>query len=58
MKTQNYIVSLLKKLGYSDEVIIDEFQAYYMTEKDNFFCIRIKYFYCLYKIMLRQKYIY
>jgi hypothetical protein len=41
-KTQNYIVSFLKKLGYSDEVIIDEFQAYYMTEKDNFFGIKIK----------------
>ncbi len=41
-KIQNHIVSFLKRLGYSNEVIIDEFQAYYMTEKDNFFGIRIK----------------
>jgi hypothetical protein len=40
-KTQNHIISFLKRLGYPDEVIIDEFQAYYMTEKHNFFGVRI-----------------
>jgi hypothetical protein len=42
VKTRNHIVSFLKRLGYSDEVIIDEFQAYFMTEKDNFFGIKLK----------------
>lgn len=41
MKTQNHIVSFLKRLGYPDDVLIDEFQAYYMTEKQNFFGIKI-----------------
>jgi hypothetical protein len=40
-KTQNHIISFLKRLGYPDEVLIDEFQAYYMTEKSNFFGVRI-----------------
>lgn len=40
-KTQNHIVCFLKRLGYPDEVIIDEFQAYYMTEKHNFFGVKI-----------------
>lgn len=40
-KTQNHIVCFLKRLGYPDEVIIDEFQAYYMTEKDNFFGVKV-----------------
>lgn len=41
-KIQSHIVAFLQRLGYSNEVIIDEFQAYYMTEKDNFFGIKIK----------------
>lgn len=41
-KTKNHIISFLKKLGYPDDVIIDEFQAYYMTEKHNFFGIKIE----------------
>jgi hypothetical protein len=36
-KKRDQITSFLKKLGYSDQVLIDEFQAYYMTEKKNFF---------------------
>jgi hypothetical protein len=40
-KKRAYIVQFLEKLGYSNEVIVDEFQAYYMTEKRNFFGISI-----------------
>jgi len=31
------IVAFLKRLGYCDKVLIDEYQAYRYTEKDNFF---------------------
>ena len=37
---KNHITSFLKRLGYKDEVIIDEYQAYRYTEKSNFFGIR------------------
>ncbi len=35
--TRTHIYNFLKKLGYSDSVIIDEYQAYKSTEKNNFF---------------------
>jgi hypothetical protein len=34
---KNKITIFLKKLGYCDNVLIDEYQAYRYTEKDNFF---------------------
>jgi len=34
---QAHITNFLRKLGYSDKVIIDEYQAYRYTEKPNFF---------------------
>jgi hypothetical protein len=34
---KEYITNLLKKLGYSDKVIIDEYQAYKYSEKKSFF---------------------
>ena len=33
---RNKIIAFLKKLGYDDKVLIDEYQAYRYTEKDNF----------------------
>lgn len=36
------IYNFLKKLGYSDSVIIDEYQAYRYTEPDNFFGIKLE----------------
>jgi len=41
-KIRKHIYSFLKKMGYHDNVIIDEYQAYRYTEKDNFFGIKIK----------------
>lgn len=38
---QNYLHNFLKKLGYSDKVIIDEYQAYRYTESNNFFGIKL-----------------
>lgn len=38
---KNHITSFLKRLGYRDDVIIDEYQAYKYTEKPNFFGIRM-----------------
>lgn len=38
---QTYLYNFLKKLGYSDDVIIDEYQAYRYTEPDNFFGIKL-----------------
>jgi hypothetical protein len=35
------ITYFLKKLGYCDKVIIDEYQAYRYTEKDNFFGVKL-----------------
>ena len=33
------VIDMLKKMGYPEEenILIDEFQAYYYTEKKNFF---------------------
>ena len=36
-KYKSNIIYMLKKMGYPDHVLLDEFQAYYYTEKDNFF---------------------
>ncbi len=36
-----YITNFLKRLGYSDKVIIDEYQAYRYSESPNFFGIRL-----------------
>jgi hypothetical protein len=40
--TRMKITIFLKKLGYSDKVIIDEYQAYRYSEKPNFFGIKIE----------------
>lgn len=39
---QNHITMFLKKLGYTDDVIIDEYQAYRYTEPHNFFGINLE----------------
>jgi hypothetical protein len=39
--TRNYLTQFLKRLGYSDKVIIDEYQAYRYTEASNFFGIKL-----------------
>lgn len=39
-ESKKKVLSMLKKMGYpedNEELLIDEFQAYYYTEKDNFF---------------------
>ncbi len=36
-----HITNFLKKMGYSDKVIIDEYQAYRYTESSNFFGIKL-----------------
>ena len=36
------ITAFLKRLGYSDAALIDEFQAYAVTEKSNFFGVRLE----------------
>jgi hypothetical protein len=38
---KEYLTKFLKKLGYSESVIIDEYQAYRYSESDNFFGIKI-----------------
>ncbi len=38
---RNIITTFLKKLGYSEKVLIDEYQAYRYTEAPNFFGIRL-----------------
>jgi hypothetical protein len=38
---RNQIIIFLKKLGYCDKVLIDEYQAYRYTEKNNFFGIKL-----------------
>lgn len=40
--TRDYLIAFLKRLGYSDKVLIDEYQAYRYTEADNFFGIKFK----------------
>jgi hypothetical protein len=41
-RTKQKITSFLKKCGYSDKVLLDEYQAYKYTEKSNFFGIQMK----------------
>jgi hypothetical protein len=36
-KYKSNVIFMLKKMGYPDHVLLDEFQAYYYTEKENFF---------------------
>lgn len=36
-----HIISFLKKLGYSDKVLVDEYQAYRYSESSNFFGIKL-----------------
>ena len=38
---RNQIIQFLKKLGYCDKVLIDEYQAYRYSEKPNFFGIKL-----------------
>jgi mRNA-degrading endonuclease RelE of RelBE toxin-antitoxin system len=38
---RNHITAFLKKLGYCDKVLIDEYQAYRYTEKNNFFGVKL-----------------
>lgn len=40
-KTRSHIEDFLRRLGYPEHVWLDEFQAYYMTEKPNFFGIKL-----------------
>jgi hypothetical protein len=40
-QNRDHIIKFLKKLGYSDKVLIDEYQAYRYTEKENFFGIKL-----------------
>ncbi len=35
------IINFLKKLGYTDKVLIDEYQAYRYSEPENFFGIKL-----------------
>lgn len=39
--TKQHITKFLKKMGYGDNVIIDEYQAYRYTERSNFFGIKL-----------------
>lgn len=39
--SRTHITQFLKRLGYADNVLIDEYQAYRYTEKPNFFGIRL-----------------
>ena len=41
-ETRERITSFLKALGYCDDVLIDEFQAYHFTEKPNFFGLKLR----------------
>jgi hypothetical protein len=36
-KYKSNVISMLGKMGYPEHVMLDEFQAYYYTEKTNFF---------------------
>jgi len=38
---RNWITSFLQRLGYSEKVLLDEYQAYRYSEADNFFGIRL-----------------
>jgi len=39
--TRNYLTNFLKKLGYSEKVWIDEYQAYKYSEPSNFFGVKL-----------------
>ncbi len=41
-ETRTHITKFLKKIGYQDKVIIDEYQAYRYTEPKNFFGIKLE----------------
>jgi hypothetical protein len=36
-KYKSNVMFMLNKMGYPEHVLLDEFQAYYFTEKENFF---------------------
>lgn len=38
---RNYLIIFLKRLGYSDSVLIDEYQAYRYSEASNFFGLKL-----------------
>ncbi len=38
---RNYLIAFLKRLGYSDAVLIDEYQAYRYSEAPNFFGLKL-----------------
>ncbi len=38
---RNNIILFLRKLGYCDKVLIDEYQAYKYSEKNNFFGVKL-----------------
>ncbi len=38
---REHLIKFLKKLGYSDDVLIDEYQAYRYSEPNNFFGIKL-----------------
>jgi predicted RNA-binding protein Jag len=38
---KTYLTTFLKKLGYNEKVIVDEYQAYKYTESRNFFGIKL-----------------
>lgn len=40
-KKREKIIEFLKKLGYCDKVIVDEYQAYRYSEKANFFGVKL-----------------
>lgn len=40
-RKRQHIEGFLKRMGYPEDVWIDEFQAYYLTEKPNFFGISL-----------------
>jgi hypothetical protein len=40
-KKREKIIDFLKKLGYCDKVIVDEYQAYRYSEKANFFGVKL-----------------
>ena len=41
-KTREHLILFLKRLGYPDHVLIDEYQAYRYTEAPNFFGLRLE----------------
>jgi hypothetical protein len=41
-KQKTYVSSFLSRLGYHEEVHVDEFQAFHLTEKANFWGIKVE----------------